>query len=152
MIARNPETSEFASMPSNAIATGMVDFILEPELMPGTIEDYIKHERELMPDNADDQKNLEAIIHLINEQLPFDFSDYKQTTILRRIKRRAAYNNFTRLENYIDFLKVTPVEIAALAKDFLISVTSFFRDKEAFNFIEKRYCQPYWKILPQMKS
>jgi len=141
VIARNPETSEFASMPSNAIATGMVDFILEPELMPGTIEDYIKHERELMPDNADDQKNLEAIIHLINEQLPFDFSDYKQTTILRRIKRRAAYNNFTRLENYIDFLKVTPVEIAALAKDFLISVTSFFRDKEAFNFIEK-------KVLP----
>lgn len=141
VIARNPETSEFASMPSNAIATGMVDFILEPELMPGTIEDYIKHERELMPDNADDQKNLEAIIHLINEKLPFDFSDYKQTTILRRIKRRAAYNNFTRLENYIDFLKVTPVEIAALAKDFLISVTSFFRDKEAFNFIEK-------KVLP----
>jgi len=141
VIARNPETSEFASMPSNAIATGMVDFILEPELMPGTIEDYVKHERELMPDNADDQKNLEAIIHLINEQLPFDFSDYKQTTILRRIKRRAAYNNFTRLENYIDFLKVTPVEIAALAKDFLISVTSFFRDKEAFNFIEK-------KVLP----
>ncbi|MEB0262036.1 chemotaxis protein CheB [Mucilaginibacter sp. 10I4] len=141
VIARNPETAEFASMPSNAIATGMVDFILEPELMPGTIEDYVKNERELIPDTADDQKNLEAIIHLINEQLPLDFSDYKQTTILRRIKRRAAYNNFTRLENYIDFLKATPVEIAALAKDFLISVTSFFRDKEAFNFIEK-------KVLP----
>ncbi|MCO5948047.1 chemotaxis protein CheB [Mucilaginibacter flavidus] len=46
VIARNPETAEFASMPSNAIATGMVDFILEPELMPGTIEDYVKHERE----------------------------------------------------------------------------------------------------------
>ncbi|MCO5951198.1 CheR family methyltransferase, partial [Mucilaginibacter flavidus] len=141
VIARNPETAEFASMPSNAIATGMVDFILEPELMPGAIEDYVKHELELIPDTADDQKNLEAIIHLINEQLPLDFSDYKQTTILRRIKRRAGYNNFTRLENYIDFLKATPVEIAALAKDFLISVTSFFRDKEAFNFIEQ-------KVLP----
>jgi len=141
VIARNPETAEFASMPSNAIATGMVDFILEPELMPGTIEDYVKREQELTLDTADDQKNLEAIVHLINEQLPLDFSDYKQTTILRRIKRRAAYNNFNRLENYIDFLKTTPIEIAALAKDFLISVTSFFRDEEAFNFIEQ-------KVLP----
>ena len=141
VIARNPETAEFASMPSNAIATGMVDFILEPELMPGAIEDYVKHEQELIPDTADDQKNLEAIIHLINENLPLDFSDYKQTTILRRIKRRASYNNFSRLENYIDFLKATPIEIAALAKDFLISVTSFFRDKEAFSFIEQ-------KVLP----
>ena len=34
VIARNPETAEFASMPSSAIATGMVDFVLEPELMP----------------------------------------------------------------------------------------------------------------------
>ena len=141
VIARNPETAEFASMPSNAIATGMVDFILEPELMPGAIEDYVKHDQELSPDTADDQKNLEAIIHLINEQLPLDFSDYKQTTILRRIKRRASYNNFSRLESYVDFLKATPVEIAALAKDFLISVTSFFRDKEAFSFIEQ-------KVLP----
>jgi len=28
VIARNPETSDFASMPSHAIATGLVDFIL----------------------------------------------------------------------------------------------------------------------------
>ena len=135
VIARNPATTAFSSMPNNAIATGAVDFILEPELMPSTIEDYVKHEDELLPDNKDDEKNTNAIIALIKAQSPLDFSDYKQTTILRRIKRRAAYNNYTSLENYLDFLKKTPEEVVALSKDFLISVTSFFRDQEAFDVI-----------------
>ncbi|HXI00103.1 MAG TPA: chemotaxis protein CheB [Sphingobacteriaceae bacterium] len=143
VIARNPETSEFSSMPSNAIATGMVDFILEPELMPGTIEDYVKHESELLPEDKDDGKNLAAIIDLIKEHSPFDFSDYKQTTILRRTKRRAAYSNFTSLESYFHFLKKTPEEVETLAKDFLIGVTAFFRDPQAFNCIEQQ-------ILPDL--
>jgi len=141
VIARNPETTEFAGMPSSAIATGLVDFVLEPELMPAAIEDYIKYGNELLADNKDDEKNLANIINLIKEQSPLDFTDYKQTTILRRTKRRAAFNNFNTLENYFEFLKTKPEEVEALAKDYLISVTSFFRDKGAFDFIQK-------KILP----
>lgn len=137
VIARNPETSEFGSMPSHAIATGLVDFVLEPELMPNAIEDYIKYGAELIYDNDGDDKNLRAIIELIKEKSPLDFSDYKPTTILRRTKRRAAQHNFMTLGNYLEFLKATPEEVDALAKDFLISVTSFFRDKEAFDFIQK---------------
>jgi len=141
VIARDPETSAFGSMPSNAIATGLVDFVLEPESMPNAIEDYIKYGAGLSDDSKDDDKNLKAIIGLIREKSPLDFSDYKQATILRRTKRRAAFNNFTSLKNYYDFLKTAPEEVEALAKEFLISVTSFFRDKEAFDFIQK-------KILP----
>ncbi len=137
VIARNPETSAFASMPSHAIATGLVDFILEPELMPGAIEDYVKYGSELIYDNTDDEKNITAIINLIKEKSPLDFSDYKQTTILRRTKRKASYGNFTSLAGYLEFLKTSPEEVDALAKDFLISVTSFFRDSEAFDFIQK---------------
>ncbi|MEO5968144.1 MAG: chemotaxis protein CheB [Ferruginibacter sp.] len=137
VMARNPETSEFNSMPSNAIATGLVDFVAEPALMPDIIENYVKHSGILSGGDKNEDKNIEAIIDLIKEKLPLDFSDYKQTTILRRIKRRAADNNFVILENYYEFLKSTPGELEALAKDFLISVTSFFRDEDAFNFIEK---------------
>jgi len=136
VIARNPETTEFGSMPASAIATGLVDFILEPAAMPAAIEDYVKHEEELLIENENDGKNLTAIINLIKEQSPLDFTEYKQPTILRRIKRRAAYNNLAKLEDYFIFLKATPEEVEILAKDFLISVTSFFRDKEAFEFIQ----------------
>ncbi|WP_448700542.1 chemotaxis protein CheB [Mucilaginibacter sp. AW1-3] len=143
VIARNPATSAFGSMPSSAIATGVVDFVLEPAQMPGAIEDYVKSEGELLTDEADDEKNLKAIIELIKEKSPLDFSDYKQTTILRRTKRRASYGNFTTLTSYLNFLKESPEEVDALSKDFLISVTSFFRDAAAFEFIEA-------EVLPKL--
>ncbi len=135
VIARDPAGTAFGGMPSSAIATGLVDLVLEPALMPGAIEDYIKNAGELVIDDQDDEKNLKGIIDLIKERSPLDFSDYKQTTILRRTKRRASYGNFTSLANYLNFLRESPEEVEALAKEFLISVTSFFRDKEAFEFI-----------------
>ena len=146
VIARNPETSEFSSMPSNAIATGVVDFILEPSLMPDAIEDYVKLE-ESISENRDDEKNVTTIVELVKENSPLDFSDYKQATILRRIKRRAGYNNFARIEKYIEFLKISPEEVQALSKDFLISVTSFFRDNDAFDFIQKEILPDIFKGL-----
>ncbi len=136
VIARDPETSEFGSMPSHAIATGLVDFVLELIAMPEAIEDYVKNDGKFTIDHEDDEKNLAAIIDLIKERSPLDFTDYKLPTILRRTKRRASYGNFTTLGNYLNFLKVTPKEVEALAKEFLISVTSFFRDQEAFSFIK----------------
>jgi two-component system CheB/CheR fusion protein len=114
VIARNPETSEFGSMPSHAIATGVVDFVLEPELMPNAIEDYVKYGLSLIADHKDDEKYLLAIIELIKEQSPLDFSDYKLTTILRRTKKRAAFGNFTSLKKYLDFLKTDPEEVTSL--------------------------------------
>ncbi|MCE7059147.1 CheR family methyltransferase [Dyadobacter sp. CY343] len=147
VIARNPQTTEFNSMPSNAIATGMVDFIVEPEAMPGAIEEYVKREIELLAAGISDGENMAGLIEIISQQLPLDFSDYKQSTILRRIKRRAAYNNFERLEAYLEFAKASPDEIEALAKDFLISVTAFFRDTEAFDVLEKRVLPSIIKSL-----
>jgi two-component system, chemotaxis family, CheB/CheR fusion protein len=136
VMARNPETSEFGSMPSHAIATGLVDFVIEPIDMPEAIEGYVKNQGNLPIDQADDEKNIAAIIDLIKESSPLDFTDYKLPTIYRRTQKRASYGNFTTLGDYLDFLKLNPKEVEALTKEFLISVTSFFRDKEAFDFIK----------------
>jgi two-component system CheB/CheR fusion protein len=135
IIARNPETTQFSSMPAHAIATDMVDFILEPEFMPKAIESYINHNETLEENNRDEEKGMALIIDYLREKLPFDFSDYKMTTILRRTKRRAVSLNIFDLKKYLAFLKDDPEEVQALAKDFLISVTSLFRDTEAFNEI-----------------
>jgi two-component system CheB/CheR fusion protein len=143
VMVRNPETSEFSSMPAHAIITGMVDFVLEPELMPSAIEDFVKYAGKSEIESQDDEKSLIAIINLIKEKMPLDFSDYKQSTILRRTNRRAVHGNFTSIEKYLQHLKITPKEVEALAQDFLISVTSFFRDQEAFKYIQN-------KILPDI--
>ncbi|TFF30353.1 chemotaxis protein CheB [Mucilaginibacter psychrotolerans] len=148
VIARDPKSTEFGSMPSHAIATGLVDFVLEPSAMPDAIEDYVKNEGDLTIDQEDDEKQLAAIIELLKERSSLDFTDYKLPTILRRTKRRAAYGNFTTLANYLNFLKVTPPEIDALTKEFLISVTSFFRDKEAYEFLKAKVLPYIIDMLP----
>lgn len=137
IIARNPEKSQFSSMPAHAIATDMVDFILEPEFMPKAIEAYINHNETIEEDSRDEKKAMSLIIDYLREKLPFDFSDYKMTTILRRTKRRAIALDIYALEKYLEVLKESPEEVQALAKDFLISVTSFFRDDEGYEELKK---------------
>ncbi|MCF6131696.1 CheR family methyltransferase [Flavobacterium wongokense] len=143
IIARNPETTQFSSMPAHAIATDMVDFILEPEFMPLAIESYINHNQTIEEDNRDEEKGMSLIIAYLKEKLPFDFSDYKMTTILRRTKRRSVALNIYDLKKYLEILKNSPDEVQALAKDFLISVTSFFRDIESYEEIKKT-------VIPQI--
>ena len=143
VMARNPEKSEFSSMPAHAIATGMVDYILEPEQMPAAIEAYVEKERKHLADSPEDQLIILAIIKLIEQNSPHDFSGYKHTTILRRTKKKASQENFDSLPAYFEFLKENPDEVIALGKEFLISVTSFFRDPEAFDFIQK-------KVIPEL--
>ena len=143
IIARNPETTEFSSMPAHAIATHMVNLVLEPAFMPNAIEFYVDHNQAVLDENNNEEKIMFQIITFINEKLPFDFSDYKLTTLLRRTKRRAASLNIFALEKYFEILIITPEEVQALANDFLISVTSFFRDKEAYKVIEE-------KVFPEL--
>ncbi|MEP7317250.1 MAG: CheR family methyltransferase [Panacibacter sp.] len=139
VIVTDPEKAEFSEMPSNAISTGLVDYVMEPEQMPAVIENYVNN-KELpgtdIADNEREEKARTAIIDFIRDHFPLDFSDYKPATILRRIKRRALSHNMNSLEAYLNFLKSNADEVKALSQDFLISVTSFFRDKEAFEFLE----------------
>ncbi len=121
VIVRDPAKAEFASMPSNAIATGVVDFILEPELMPQTIYGYVhnvENREKPVVKTKDEEENMQYIISLVKPQHPLDFSDYKPTTILRRIKRRAAYHQFTKLPDYLTFQRQRLTRWMHLQKNF----------------------------------
>ena len=65
-----------------------------------------------------------------------DFTYYKRATILRRIARRMQVNGVDDLPGYLAFLRTHPGEAGALLQDLLISVTNFFRDREAFEALE----------------
>jgi two-component system, chemotaxis family, CheB/CheR fusion protein len=141
VLVQDSDTASYNGMPLAAIATGCADRVLSPEAMPQVIEEYVKDGvLELLTDHKNDEikeSDLSGIIGLIKGVLPLDFTDYKRPTIIRRINHRMTHHNFSGIDKYYDFLKDNPKEVEALANDFLISVTSFFRDPEAFEIIEK---------------
>ncbi|MCH7411766.1 ATP-binding protein [Belliella sp. DSM 111904] len=138
VIVQNPESSKFDGMPKSAIESGDVDVICPPELIPEAVISYLNQvsiEKNLNSLSKNDEDEIVKILNLVQENTPFDFLEYKKPTIVRRMLNRMAKNHITELQDYTEFLKSDPSEIDILAKDFLISVTKFFRDREAFEII-----------------
>ena len=79
---------------------------------------------------------LQKIFAQIRARTDRDFSRYKRSTILRRISRRMQLNHVEDLQRYLDRLREQPEEVRALADDFLVTVTNFFRDTEVFDKLE----------------
>ena len=57
---------------------------------------------------------------------------------MRRTKRRMALQGLTGLDAYAAYLRKTPSEIRALGADFLIKVTEFFREPQAWLALEQQ--------------
>lgn len=146
LIASDLESAEFNQMPASGIATGLVDYIIPPAEMPDVIKNYVEkkiNETGIILNEEEEEKTIIAITDLIKNKLPEDFSGYKKNTILRRIKRRASLNNLSNIKSYLNLLKKDTAELQNLAKDFLISVTEFFRDKAAFEIFKE-------SIIPEL--
>jgi two-component system CheB/CheR fusion protein len=148
-LAQDPAEAEYTDMPRNAIATGMVDFILPVAEIPAKIISYrervgstqlLKHSDAGLKTN--EQSLLEIFTHL-RRRTGHDFSNYKRATILRRIERRLNLSEVSDLSAYADYLRDQPDEAQALMKDLLISVTNFFRDPEALEALKE-------KIIPRL--
>jgi two-component system CheB/CheR fusion protein len=141
-IAQTPETAKFDSMPNNAISTGLVDYILAPEVMPEQMINFIKHpfanlrESETLIDERDN--GLSRIFSKLRERHRVDFTHYKPTTIIRRIERRITVNQCDSLADYNHFIDNNPNEINILFQELLIGVTSFFRDDAVFDFVQEK--------------
>jgi two-component system, chemotaxis family, CheB/CheR fusion protein len=139
-LVQEPFSAKFDGMPNSAILSGNVDFISTPELMLEEINIFVNEPRVvkgfLDSFTSEDEIFLQEIFILLRNQISIDFSLYKRPTIIRRIIRRMLFNKIEKLKGYINFLKKTPEEIVALGKEFLIGVTKFFRDSEAFDILE----------------
>jgi two-component system CheB/CheR fusion protein len=128
-------------MPLSAIATGLVDYQLLPNLMPPQLIAYATHAfgklavTELEP-TLKTESALKKIFVLLRAQTGHDFSQYKPSTIYRRIERRMAVHQVETIDNYVKYLQQTPLEVQSLFGDLLIGVTNFFRDPEAFKALE----------------
>ena len=77
------------------------------------------------------------IADLLKKATEHSFHDYKTSTLTRRIQRRMQLLRITNVDDYIAFLNEKPEEAKSLFRDLLIGVTTFFRDPDAFAFLNE---------------
>ncbi len=128
-------------MPDSAIAGGLVDLILPVEAIPAKLVEYAASFGRLArltasDRSAEEQQRMDAARHAICDVLRHetnhDFSSYKEATFFRRVQRRMQVLHATSLDDYLERLRADHDEALALLRDLMISVTSFFRDEEAY--------------------
>ena len=143
--AQEPNSAEFTSMPSAAIAAGSADLILAPESIAAELARIAHHpyfdgadapSPSVARDLAIDEHAVLAICDVMRDATAIDFSLYRRTTVERRILRRLAILNSRDAGSYAVLLRSSPDERAALQRDLLIGVTSFFRDPKAFDALK----------------
>nr|MDP2192812.1 CheR family methyltransferase [Rhodoferax sp.] len=143
VMAQNPASTEFDGMSRSAIATGLVDYELPPAEMPEQLMAYVAHAfgnppRRVSASAPHTENSLKKIFVLLRAQTSHDFSQYKPSTIYRRIERRMAVHQIDAIDGYVKYLQQTPAEVESLFRDLLIGVTNFFRDPEAFAVLEQQ--------------
>lgn len=137
VLAESVASAKFDGMPHAAIATGLVDVQRTPRELGRLLGSLPPVEAELVDDQAPaDLSPAESILALLHERFGIDFTRYRTTTVGRRILRRITLARVPSIEDYVDRLRSTPVELDALYRDLLIGVTQFFRDPEAFEALE----------------
>jgi two-component system, chemotaxis family, CheB/CheR fusion protein len=143
VMAQNPASTEFDGMPSSAIATGLVDYQMPPAEMPAQLLAYVTHAfgqlgRAGASSAPAAQGALKKVLALLRAQTGHEMSQYKVSTIQRRIERRMAVHQVATREHYLEVLQQTPAEVEALFRELLIGVTSFFRDPASFQVLQER--------------
>ncbi|WP_394846060.1 PAS domain-containing protein [Pendulispora brunnea] len=144
--AQDPNTAKYDGMPRHALASGCVDFCLAPDAIAGELMSIGHHpywHERAVPRPKTEFEGVSKLILLMRSMFGNDLTYYKPSTIERRIERRLALHKFERLEDYVKLAQSNPDEVRALYKDILISVTSFFRDTEAYEALRTR-------IFPRM--
>ncbi len=141
MLVQDSTSCEYDGMPRSAIATGLVDFILSPVEMPAQLIAYRQRAfgkpiTQHIIARPGSESLLKKIFVLLRKQTGHDFSQYKMSTINRRLERRLAVRKIEVLDEYVRVLQQDPMEVEKLYRDLLIGVTGFFRDTQAFQYLE----------------
>ncbi|MCL1490240.1 MAG: ATP-binding protein [Pseudanabaena sp. Salubria-1] len=153
--AQDLASAEFPTMPMIAIASGYVDFVLSPAEIAAELVNISKNDQDeaistaitlyeaedksalVFTETAESVAALSIIFELLQRSTGADFRHYKKGTIRRRMMRRMGLLDLQKVEDYATYLQAHPSEIEKLYNDLLINVTSFFRDPESFESLQK---------------
>jgi len=95
--------------------------------------------------HAPEQAGFERILEHLRQTRGFDFTAYKRTSLMRRVRKRMQSVDLTEFDAYLDYLQVHPDEFVSLFNTILINVTSFFRDPELWEALRQT-------VLPEIAA
>jgi two-component system, chemotaxis family, CheB/CheR fusion protein len=151
-LAQDPDTARYDGMPRAAIATRMVDLVLQPKEIAAKLAQIAAHPIlgaaagvTRQADHTITDTQLDRVFGLLLPAGGVDFTHYKSPTIIRRLLRRMALLRINNAGAYIEHLEQTPDEAINLHNDLLIHVTRFFREPEAFQVLAR-------DVLPEILS
>ena len=154
IMVQSEESARYSGMPHSAISTALVDYVLPAEKCPSHLLAYIRspyfgrdHHTDadlqgaqvasLAASGEQKRPSLKPILSLLLRHVGHDFSSYKESTISRRVDRRMNVHHLGSTDDYARFLREHPSELDSLFRELLIGVTSFFRDREAFEALAR---------------
>ena len=151
VVAQDPVTAEYQTMPASLVDSGVADLVLPPRDMPAAIAEYFGHHlgTDVGQLQSISQHDLNEIFTLLKSRTGHNFANYKHSTIIRRIRRRMDIAKVNSVTAYIDRLKTVAEEPIGLFRDLLIGVTNFFRDPEAFDALKQALKGDY---LPKVQD
>ena len=131
---------QHSGMPQSAIATGAVDLIAPVQDMPSLIGGRKPRNGTTEPPaqtTADIDTARLSICEILLARVGHDFSQYKEATFLRRVRRRMQVLGLTEINSYVARMASDREEPVMLFRDLLIGVTTFFRDARAFEAVKQ---------------
>ena len=85
--------------------------------------------------NDEPDESFETLLRYMRDSRGFDFTGYKRTSLMRRVRRRMDQAGYQTFDEYLDMLQASSDEFTALFNTILINVTDFFRDPDAWEFV-----------------
>jgi two-component system CheB/CheR fusion protein len=142
--AQDEESAKHAGMPRSAAKSGYVDFVLSPEAIARELVRLRRHPylggtgsaESRGEEPSEDDQDLRKILAVVHSTAGVDFTQYRDTTIRRRVMRRMMLHTERSLAGYLRLLQTDGAEVHALCRDLLIHVTGFFRDPEVFEALK----------------
>ncbi|MFK7861838.1 MAG: chemotaxis protein CheB [Granulosicoccus sp.] len=148
ILVQDRESAKFDGMPYNAAQTGTADFVLPPGELAVYLSTFLKNSMVrgissvLRANDNNEESVLSLIFTLLKNSCGIDFSQYKASTVARRIERRMGINQVQSQFDYLNLLQTSQSEIDTLGQELLINVTSFFRDESAWEYLIKYVIDP----------
>ena len=137
--AQDVQSAKCDGMPRSAIAAGVVDSVLAPAAIARQLVAIARRfQVPIEPQDAMDPPGdgrLAEVLRLVRTATGVDFTHYKPSTLMRRIKRRMSLRGFENLEDYSRDLVQNHEEATALCESFFITVTAFFREPAVFDHL-----------------